>query len=144
MRPTSVLIRAADTARALFAHVRRLIDAVPPSFVAALAAFALAAILYTVATRTSKEIRGYAEVTLFPDGCTVDFTRQLRARDCQVVTRGVYRVTFTRSLASSTAIASRGSCCLGRIAASVETPRTVLLVVPRRIRRPVRASVIVP
>ena len=123
----------------------RLIDRIPGSFVAALAAAVLVAILYTVATRDPKETRAYAEVTLYRNACVVDMTRQLNARGCIVVSRGVYRILFATSLEGSTPIASRGSCCPGTIAASLESDRVVLVVVVApRPRRPTRASILVP
>jgi hypothetical protein len=122
----------------------RLIDRIPASFVAALAAAVLVAILYTVAAREPKETRAYAEVTLYRNACVVDTTRELNANNCLVVSRGVYQVSFTTSLDGSTPIASRGSCCPGSIAASLETDRTVLVVVSPRPKRAVRASIFVP
>lgn len=122
----------------------RLVDRIPGSFVAALAAAVLVAILYTVATREPKETRAYAEVTLYRNACVVDMTRQMNAGNCLALSRGVYRLSFTRSLEGSTVIASRGSCCPGTIAASVDTDRAVLIVIAPRIKRPVRASVFLP
>jgi hypothetical protein len=121
-----------------------LADGIPLGFVAALAALVLVAILYTVATREPKEPRGYAEVVLFRDSCVVDRTRQLNASECVSLGRGTYRIFFTKPLGGTTPVASRGSCCLGRIAASIEAPRIVLVVVPPRVRRPIRASVVLP
>jgi hypothetical protein len=104
----------------------------------------LAAILYKVAVSEPKETRAYAEVTLYRNGCSVDTTRQLHALGCFVVSRSVYRLSFTASLEGSTAVASRGSCCPGTISASVESPQTVLIVVTPRVKQPVRASIVVP
>ena len=122
----------------------RFVDRIPTGFVAALATLVLIAILFTVATREPKEARGYAEVTLYRDVCLVDVTRQLNANGCLKVSPGVYRISFSQSLDGSTAVASRGSCCPGPIAASVDAPRTVLIVVPRRVRSPLRATILVP
>jgi hypothetical protein len=122
----------------------RLINRIPGSFIAALAAAVLVAILYTVATHEPKETRAYAEVTLYRNACTVDASRQLNASTCLVVSRGVYRLAFTTTLEGSTPVASRGSCCPGPIAASMDSDHTVLLVVPPRVRGPIRASVFVP
>ena len=124
--------------------IRRLAEGIPASFVAALAALVLVAILYTVAAREPKEFRGYAEFTMSPRGCTVDARQQFNATICQRVARGVYRVTFRKSLKGSTVLASRGSCCPGPISASIESDRNVLIVIGRRARGPVRATVLVP
>lgn len=113
-------------------------------FVAALAAAVLAAILVTVATREPKEPRGWAEFTITPLGCTVDARQQLHATLCLRIGDGVYRVLFTKSLTGGTVLASRGSCCPGRIAASIESDSSVLVVVERRVTRPIRASLLVP
>jgi hypothetical protein len=121
-----------------------LIDGIPIGFVAALAVLVLVGILYTVATREPKEPRGYAEFTMFRAGCAIDVDRQMNARVCEWVMPGIYRVQFMEPLDRSTPIVSRGSCCPGRIAASVEGTRTVLVVIPRRVRAPVRASILVP
>lgn len=131
-------------ARAVGRLFRRLAFGVPAGFVAALAAIVLVAILYTVATREPKEPKGYGEFTMFPEGCTVDTVRQLNLRGCHRVSPGVYRVVFAKSLEGSTAFASRGTCCPGRIRASIVTDRAVLVVVERRVRRPIRASVFAP
>src|SRR3954465_5257753 len=111
--PTRAGRRAAGVARETLRRCARLIDRIPGSFGAALAAAVLAAILYTVATREPKETRAYAEVTLYRNACVVDMTRQLNAHDCFLVSSGTYRVSFTTSLEGSTPIASRGSCCPG-------------------------------
>lgn len=142
--PTRVGRRAARVRRATAQRTRRFANGFPTSFVAALAALVLVAILFSVATRNPKETRGYAEVTLYPDSCAVDASRQMNARECLVVAPGTYKILFTESLEGSTPVASRGSCCLGRIAVSIDTERSVLLVVPRRLKDPIRASVVVP
>lgn len=117
---------------------------IPWGFVAALAALVLVAILYTISEREPKEMRGFAEFTMGPEGCSIDTTRALNVRDCQLLGPGVYRVRFTRSLAGSTAFATRGSCCPGPIAASVENDQDVIVTVNRRVRRLTRASVVLP
>ena len=142
--PTRVGQRAARVRRAAAHRTRRFADGFPTGFVAALAALVLLAILFSVATRDPKETRGYAEVTLYPDSCAVDASRQLNARECIVLAAGTYKVLFTESLEGSTPVASRGSCCPGRISASIDTDRSVLLAVPRRFEDPIRASVVVP
>jgi|SRR5215213_8856507 len=134
--------------RALFraggAVSRRLAEGIPTSFVALLAAAVLVAILYTVASREPKEPRGYAELTMTSRGCAIDARLTLNATICQQVGPKAFRVTFTKSLAGSTAVASRGSCCPGAIGATIETDRSVVVAVERRVRGPIRASVIVP
>jgi hypothetical protein len=146
--PSRVGRRAVRTGRAIAGAAarasRRLADGIPTGFVAALAVLVLVGILYTVATREPKELRGYAEFTMFPEACTIDAGRQLNAQTCVRVARGVYRIAFTKPLDHSTPVASRGSCCPGRIAASVETDLAVLVVVPPRVRAPIRATVLVP
>ncbi len=114
------------------------------ALVAALAAVVLLAILYTVATREPKEPRGYAEFTMFPGGCAVAIGQRLNVSHCAKVADGVYAVAFTKSIAGSTPIATRGSCCPGPIGASVGRDQTVVVALARPIRRPVRASVLVP
>jgi hypothetical protein len=105
----------------------------------------LVAILYTVATREPRETRAYAEVTLYRNACAVDPGRQKNAAACFVISpRRVYRLLFTTSLEGSTPVASRGSCCPGTVAASVEAYQTVLMVVRPTVRSPVRVSVLVP
>jgi Flp pilus assembly protein TadG len=123
---------------------RRTGEGVSGGFVAALAALVLVGILYTVATREPKEPRGYAEFTMSPGGCTVDPRQQLNVDVCVRVSNGVYRLTFTKSLTGSTVLASRGTCCPGRIGASFESERAVLVAIEPGVRGPIRASVFVP
>jgi hypothetical protein len=122
----------------------RLAGGISIGFLVALAALVLIAILFTVATRKAAEPRGYAEMTLYPKACLVDTTRQSGSVGCLFVGPRTYRVGFGRSLAGSTPIASRGSCCSGGIGVSTVTDHTVVLVVPSRVRRPIRASVFIP
>ena len=126
------------------AFLNALREGAPRTTVAALAALVLVAILFTVATREPEEPRGYAELTMYPQGCAVDPRTRLNAASCAVLGPGTYEVRFTKALSRAPAVATRGSCCPGPIAASVATDRTVLVVVGRRPRRPVRASVFVP
>jgi hypothetical protein len=148
MRLTSVPNRvrsgAARSARAGASLSRRLAGGLSVGFVAALAALVLVAILFTVASREPKEAKGYAELTLFPKGCLVDSTRELHVRGCSFVAPGLYRVGFEKSLRGTTPVVSRGSCCPGRIRASVVADRAVMVVVERRLRRPIRVSVFTP
>jgi hypothetical protein len=148
MRPTAILTRiqhlAARAVRASGRLSRRLAEGIPTGFVAALAVLVLVAILYTIATREPKEPRGSGEFTMFPDSCLVDTSRQVNLERCEVLGPGVYRVHFTKSLVGSTPFVSRGSCCLGRIAASVTADRAVTVVIGSRPKGPIRASVLVP
>jgi hypothetical protein len=123
---------------------RWLAEGLPVLIVAAVAAVVLAGVLYTVAQQDERGPRAWAELTLSPDGCSVDATKQLEARGCVRQGRGVYRVVFSADLTRSTVVAGRGSCCLGPIAASIDAPDSVLVVVPRRVRGPIRASVFIP
>jgi hypothetical protein len=127
-------------------RIRPLAEGLPPFAVAALAALVLVAILYTVASREPKEPRGYAEFTMFPRGCLIAAERRLNVERCVVLSRGSYRLHFTKSLEGATAIAVRGSCCPGAIGASVDpqTNRSVTVAIRRNFRRPVRAAVLVP
>jgi hypothetical protein len=113
--------------------------------VAAFAAFVLAAILYTIATRDSSgAARGFAEVTLTPTGCSLDVRHEVNAVGCERLSGSSYRVTFTTSLAGSTVVAGRGSCCAGQIGASIDTDKSVLIALPRKASAPIRASVVIP
>lgn len=123
---------------------RHLSEGLPIVFVALLAALVLVAILYTIAHREPRELRGWAEFTMSAEGCSVDPRQRLNASVCQRVTNGVYRVLFTKSLTGSTVLASRGSCCPGRIAASIESDKSVLVVIERQPETRVRASVLIP
>jgi hypothetical protein len=134
----------ARAGRAAGGVARALTGGVPGAFVAALAAFVLVAILFTIASREPKELRGYAEFTMTEAGCTVEPRQQLNAAECTRISPGTYRVRFTKSLTGSTVLASRGSCCPGQIAASIQSDTEVLVVVQRRLRAPVRATLLVP
>jgi hypothetical protein len=125
---------------------RALSDGVPRGLVAVTAIVVLVLVLYTVATREPAAARGYAEFTMFRDGCLVAPNQRQNVLSCQQVDPLTYRLTFTKSLAGSTAVATRGTCCPGQVRASIETDRTVLVSVGRRPTRahPVRASVFVP
>ncbi|HEX8645999.1 MAG TPA: hypothetical protein VF715_03800 [Thermoleophilaceae bacterium] len=123
---------------------RHLSEGLPIAFVAFLAALVLVAILYTVAEREPKELRGWAEFTMSPNGCTIDPLQRSNASFCHPLGAGIYRLVFTKPLAGRTVVASRGSCCPGRIAASIAADGSVIVVVERRLRGPVRASVLIP
>jgi hypothetical protein len=137
--------RVGRVANALGRLARSLAEGIPGSFVAALAALVLVATLYTVATREPKEPRGYSEFTMFAQGCAIDRRRSFNVAFCRKAGNGVYAVTFTKSLSRSTAVASRATCCPGRIGASIVDDRTVLVSIVRvRFPRAVRASLVVP
>jgi hypothetical protein len=122
----------------------RLAEGLPGAFVSFLAALVLVAILYTVATKDQREPRGYAEFTISAEGCTIDPNQHLNADECVRQAPGSYLITFSTSLSGSTVVASRGSCCIGPISASIQDSTSVIVAVPRRLRAPIRASVIVP
>jgi hypothetical protein len=129
-------------------RLRRLAGAVPEGlpvpFVAALAACVLVAVLYTVARTESKEPRGYAELSLSAGRCDVDPGQSSNVSACVLVRPGVYQVTFRKSLAGSSVLASRGSCCPGPIGATRTSDTTVLIGLERRVTQPIRATVFVP
>jgi hypothetical protein len=132
-------------AQAVGRFSRRLADGIPTGFVAALAVLVLVAILFTAASGEDRQTRGYTELTLFPDGCLIDKGKQSNAVRCQVIGPGSYRVFFASSLAGSTPIASRGSCCPGAIGASVESDHSVTISVRRlKPKQAIRLSVLVP
>jgi hypothetical protein len=106
---------------------------------------ALVAAVVIAGTRPSPAITAYAEVSLHPDGCSVEPSRGLNADECQLTpVKGVYRLKFVTSLRESTAVASLGSCCPGSVRASVTGDKEVTLVVPRFTRSEMRASVVLP
>jgi hypothetical protein len=123
---------------------RRLGSGLPLAAVSALAAVVLALILYSVASNDRPTLRAYAEFTMFRNGCAVEPRASLNASRCLRLGQGTYVVVFERSLRNGTVVASRGSCCPGSIAASVTTERTVAVLVERRVRRPIRATVLIP
>ena len=114
---------------------------------AALAIVVLAGILLTSASGERNRARGYAEFTMFRAGCQVDATNRLNVTSCQFVSRGLYRVVFTKSLSGAVAVATRGTCCPGQIRADIQMGgRAVLVAIPKppTLAQPVRASVFVP
>lgn len=116
----------------------------PVVLVAALAALVLVAILLTVAETDRRGPRGWAEFTVSPGGCSIDPHQHLNGRTCLRQGPGAYRLFFDADLTGSTVIASRGSCCAGSIAASIVGRDSVLVVVERRVRGRIRASVLIP
>lgn len=135
--------RAADRLRRLG---RPLAGGLPVRFVAALAALVLIAILFLAASREPVKPRGYSELTLLRRGCLIDKTKDSNAVACQQTGPRTYRLVFSRSLKGSTPIASRGSCCPGAIGASIDDDRDTVVIVAlgRRVKSPIRASVLVP
>jgi hypothetical protein len=112
--------------------------------VAVLAALVLVGILLVVARTDPGDTRGYAEFTMFREGCQVDRDRRRNIRVCVFAGRGVYIVNSAVSLEGATAIVSRASCCPGEIAASVVNEHQVVVVIPPVRRDPVRASIVLP
>jgi hypothetical protein len=142
--PESTPGRRRRIAGALGRASGRLASGIPVGFVAVIAVLVLAGILYAVATRESEAVRGYAELTIFPDNCIVDLSRSISTVGCRQLGPRSYRVRFSKTIDDSTPIASRGSCCPGSIGASAETEQTVVLAVPRTVKAPIRVSVILP
>lgn len=122
----------------------RLAGGISPRLVAALAALVLVGLLYEAARTEQEQSRGYAEFTMFPAGCSVDPLRKRNVLRCGFIREGLYRVVFSRSLGDGSPLVSRGSCCPGRITASIESDSSVLIAVPRLRSGPVRATVFVP
>jgi hypothetical protein len=122
----------------------RLATGIPVGFVAALASLVLIALLFTVAAREPSKPRAYAELTLVRNGCLIDKTRENNSIGCQPLGPRSFRVTFSRSLKGSTPIASRGSCCPGKIGATVVGEQSVTIAVDKRVKTPIRVSVLVP
>lgn len=133
--------------RGLPRHLRglaaRLRGGLAPALVAALAVAVLVAILLVIDDADRERPRGHAEFTMFPRGCTVDPLRRRNVLRCVFLRPGLYRVVFAKALGDGSPVISRGTCCPGRVTASVESNSTVLVQIPRS-RRPVRASVFVP
>jgi hypothetical protein len=123
---------------------RRLSEGLPVRLVAGLAFLVLIAILFTVATREPEKARGYAELTLFPGACIIDTAHESNTVGCAPLGPRAYRVAFARSIVGSTPIASRGSCCPGGIGATIEGDRTVVIAFARKVKKPIRASVLLP
>lgn len=141
-------LRARALARRGAGATRRLANVLPNGlsgpFLAAIAACVLIAILYTVASRDSNEPRGFAELTLSANACEVDPRQSSNAALCSFRSPGVYAVTFSKSLGGSAVLATRGSCCPGRISASIESDKVVVLAVEPRIPRVIRVAIFVP
>jgi hypothetical protein len=136
--------RPRRTARAVGRVSSRLAEGIPIGFVVALFALVLIAILFTVASREPAKPRGYAELTVGRGTCLIDAARQVNALGCRAVGPRAYRMAFSRSLKGSTPIAGRGSCCPGKIGATADTDRTVIIALDKRVKSPIRVSVLIP
>jgi hypothetical protein len=123
---------------------RFLRDGLPAVVVAVLAAVVLVGILVAVGTRGTRELRGYGQVTLSAGGCSVSPDERLNVLRCERVGDGVYRVFFNQPVAGSVVSATRGACCLGPVAASIESERVVLVVVDGVPRSQIAVSILVP
>jgi hypothetical protein len=144
LAPEAPLSRRRRMRQALGSGSKRFAEGIPVGLVAALAALVLIAILFTVASRDPAEPAGYAELSLTRGGCVIDQTKQANALRCVAIGPRTYRVTFTKPLTGSTAVASRGSCCPGRVGVSIDSPQTVLIAVDKRVTKPIRVSVLIP
>ena len=123
---------------------RLLLLGLPPRLVAGLAALVLIAILFTVANREPEKARGYAEITLFPGACELDRAHQSNSLGCVALSPRAYKIGFSASIAGSTPIASRGSCCPGSIGATIEGDHSVVIAVNKKVKKPIRVSVLLP
>jgi hypothetical protein len=142
--PRRVTIGQTPTRSRASALAGRLSEGIPGVFVAALAALALAGILYTIASREPYRPTGYADFTMFREGCLLDPAKRLNVSTCESIGPGLYRLTFSRRIDRSVIVATRSTCCPGRISAGVQSHTTALVQVERRVRRPIRASVLAP
>jgi hypothetical protein len=144
--PTSLRRIVPNRARLGAARARSaswLREGAAPKLVALLAAVVLVAILADISRTEREEPRGYAEFTMFREGCAVDATRRRNVLRCAFIRRGLYRVVFTRSLTDAAPVVSRGSCCPGTVGASTESDSSVIVSIPSA-REPVRATIFVP
>ena len=112
--------------------------------VAALAILVLGAILYTETSHEPEQSRGWAEFTMFRLGCVIDPERRENVTSCTNIGPGLYRLTFTQSLAGSTAMATRGLCCPGQIRAGIPEDHAVIVAIPKPPKQPVRGAVFAP
>jgi hypothetical protein len=100
------------------------------------------ALLATAALREAPTALGHAEFEANRNTCVI--RSGLNAVRCQIVARNVYEITFSRDLTGSIALATRGSCCPGEIAASRSGRRQVIVTLADQATYPVRAQVLVP
>jgi hypothetical protein len=122
----------------------------PPAAVAVVAIVALATILTQVSgtkgsTREDvRRARGWAEITVTRYGCAVEPTSAVNVVGCVKSGPDQFIISFTKSLAGRTVVASRSAASPGTVGASITTDTTVLAVFPRLDSHRVRASVLVP
>ncbi len=113
------------------------------SVVIAVAIAAVLGLLATAALRDAPRARAFAEFEANRNTCSVGAS-SLNAVRCRVVAPNVYEITFSRELRNSIALATRGSCCPGEIAASRTGRRRVIVSLGDEATYPVRAQVLVP
>lgn len=125
---------------------RALRDGMPLVAIAAVAIAAIAVLLVKIDSQTDRGVTAFAEFSATREGCAIEFARSFNAKSCDVVRPGsVYRIAFLRSLANTTPIVSRGTCCRGPALASVaRSNRAVFVFFPGHVRRSFRASVLLP
>ena len=117
----------------------------PLAAVALVAIAALAVILSQVKTNSDRGgVRAFAEFSATRFGCALEPTLGLNVTGCTVTGTKQVTVTFSKSLLGSTAFATRAACCPGGVAATINTPRSVVVVFPRLSRRQVRAKILIP
>jgi hypothetical protein len=133
--------RALASARRILAPVGR--NGAPLAAIAVVALVTMVALVIVANDRPRSAFTAFAEFSVTRDGCALEATRTLNASRCDLVGPGVFRLTFVKSLRHTTPIISRGSCCPGRVAASVVSDRSVIVAFPPR-RAPIRASVLLP
>jgi hypothetical protein len=118
-------------------------NGIPLAVLGAVAIAAMVAMVVEANTRTQHGYTGFAEFSVTRQGCALERSRSFNAERCAVVEPGLFSITFLRPLRNTTPIVSRGSCCPGRVSASV-SGSTVLVAFPRPIKREIRASVLLP
>lgn len=121
----------------------------PPAAVAVVAIAALVAILTQVSgtkgsPRNARPAQGWAEITVTRLGCAVEPANAVNVVGCVKTGPDKFVITFSRSLAGRTVIASRAAASPGTVGASITTDRTVLAVFPRLDSHRVRASILIP
>ena len=114
-----------------------------PLTLLAVAALIVGVAILVQANNRDEHTPVFAEFTATPQGCILDPQRTSGFSSCFARGGDIYLLNTERTLASSTAIVTRGSCCPGASAASITGPRTITVVI-RRVRGPVRAQVVVP
>jgi hypothetical protein len=144
LSPTTMGARLSDLVR----QWSRLIaspEGAPFTAVAAAALLAILALVVIAAVRQPAAVRGYAEFSAFRYGCSLQ-PSSLNVLRCRRVGPNLYVLDFSESLAGSTAVISRSTCCGGPSSAGIDprNHREVVVSFPRQHRYPVIASVVVP